>query len=185
MIPNFFFQGWLFRNPVGIKRYRKEIVENLKPSQEVERSVDDKIKKIRKKYDLIVGVHIRQRDYRHWRGGEFYYSPEKFDVALNDFKSYYESKGSVCFVVCSDEEIDQKKFTNVDFVFGPGDMIGDLFILSKTDFIIGTNSTFGALASYLGDIPFKVMKNERKYNWSFYLNKEAYFENRDCTVVCY
>jgi hypothetical protein len=101
-------------------------------------------------------------------------------------KKYLDQKQEkYCFLVCSDEKIKEGKFPNINFIFGPGNEIEDLFILSKTDFIIGSDSTFGAFASYYGNIPMKIMKNKNNCNWEYYFNKEKYFENKDNTTVQY
>ena len=42
-------------------------------------------------------------------------------------------------------------------------MIEDLLTLSMCNEIIGSNSTFGSLAAYLGNIPFFVFDRQKKY----------------------
>ena len=60
----------------------------------------------------------------------------------------------------------------------------DLFLLSKTDIILGSNSTFSAFASYYGNIPLVVMQKE-KMDWDYYADKKSYFENKYSTFVSY
>jgi len=180
-----FFDGWLFRNPDGIEKYREEIRKKFKPEDEVSRGLDRKMSSLRKKYDKIIGVHIRQGDYRHWQNGKHYFSPTFFNKVLESFKKKLDSQ-DVCFLICSDEPLRESDFPNINSLFNSGNLIEDLFALSRTDLIIGSNSTFGAFASYYGDIPFKVVKGEfpKEINWEYYLNK-GYFENKGSTVVKY
>jgi hypothetical protein len=87
------------------------------------------------------------------------------------------------FIICSDEKIDLKKFKNLNISQNTGNEIEDLFLLAKTDFIIGANSTFGAFASYYGNIPFLVF--DHKIDWGYYFDKKYYFENKYSTMVNY
>jgi len=66
---NIYLDGWLFRNPVGLLKYRKEIKSYFRPKKRITSLVDSHIKNLRDRYQNIVGVHIRQGDYRVWRGG--------------------------------------------------------------------------------------------------------------------
>ena len=59
--------------------------------------------------------------------------------------------------------------------------IEDLFTLSSTDFIISSNSTFGAMASYLGNIP-AIPFSRDNIKWNKYLNKQGYFDNKEFIV---
>lgn len=176
--------SWLFRDAVAIEKYRAEIKNKFKPKEKIEKKLDNIIKDLRAKYDKIIGVHIRQGDYRYWKDGIYYFPPESFNVVLEDFRKHLSNQ-KICFVICSDEDLKKESFPSINVIFGPGDLIEDLFILSKTDLIIGSNSTFGAFASYYGDIPFKVIKKNEDYNWDYYLNKNGYFKNKDCTAVVY
>jgi len=54
-------------------------------------------------------------------------------------------------------------------------------LLAATDIIIGSDSTFGAFASYYGNLPFIVF--EKKIDWNYYKDKKYFFENKKCTTV--
>src|SRR3989344_883034 len=64
-----YLDGWLFRNSVGLEKYRAEIREYCRPRKNIQDNVESTIKELGGMYDKIVGVHIRQGDYRTWRNG--------------------------------------------------------------------------------------------------------------------
>src|SRR3989344_125147 len=58
-----YMDGWLFRNPVGMKKYRKEIITYFTPQKDISASIEKTLGDLRRKYSYLVGVHIRQGDY--------------------------------------------------------------------------------------------------------------------------
>lgn len=180
-----FFDGWLFRNPVGIQKYRKEIRGYFKPRQDIENSVKVHIKKLRDKFSHVVGVHIRQGDYKQWRGGAYFVPQTRVREILDEYLTTTNRKSTeTCFVITSDDPVDASLFNGLNISVSKENAVHDLFLLSSTDIIIGSNSTFGAFASYYGNIPSVVMQKERM-NWDYYVDKKTYFENKYSTMVHY
>ena len=180
-----YLDGWLFRNPVGLNKYREEIKKYLQPKKQVASLVDLNIKNLRDRYQNIVGVHIRQGDYRQWRDGAYYIEQKRVREILNE---YLEKTGldktKTCFAITSDGQINASLFEGLNIFVSKGNMVHDLFFLAKTDVIIGSNSTFGAFASWYGNIPHIVFQKE-KMDWEYYKDKKTYFENKYCTFVQY
>lgn len=179
----FYFKGWLFRNPVGIEKYRKEIGDYFAPNQCIRRKIDATILPLRKKFKTIVGVHIRQGDYRDFQQGRLFFT--QIEV-LAFIKEYMKHTGKdpeeTVFVLCSDEILDPNIFSEIHTIFPRGDAVEDLFTLAKTDVVIGPDSTFGAFASYYGNIPFIVL-DHNGVDWKYYQNKQEYFENKKNTLT--
>jgi len=178
-----FFDGWLFRNPEGILGYRARIREYLRPNESIERSVTGFMTGVREIYQHVVGVHIRQGDYRHHDGGKYYIAPRDIARILTDYLHRTERK-YVGFVLCSDESLDAADFAGLPVVFARGSEVSDLFTLAACDLIIGSNSTYGAFASYYGDVPFLVF-SRGPTDWSGIDAKCGYEENKNATMVCY
>ena len=180
-----YFDGWLFRNPVGLEKFRKEVVTYLRPRQDTERAVEKQMQDLRSKFANVVGVHIRQGDYKTWRGGAFSIPQTRVREIFNE---YLKINGlnviETCFTITSDGPIDESLFSGLKVVISKDSAVHDLFLLSKTDVIIGSNSTFGAFASYYGNIPFIVMQKD-SMDWEYYSGKEAYSENKYSTFVHY
>lgn len=185
------FSGWLFRNPVGIEIYRKEIQEYFRPKSCVLKTIAETIAPLRKQYQQVIGVHVRQGDYKHWLGGQYFLSQKH---VRNTLEAYLQKRSlstkNVCFVVASDGPIDRPAFLGLNVVVSKNGPVEDLFMLSQTDAVIGSNSTFGDFAAYYGNIPHIVITND-PMDWDYYTEKNAlsysakFFPNKYCTWVHY
>jgi hypothetical protein len=180
-----YFDGWLFRNPVGITKYRKEIVNYFKPNPKIEKSVREFIKSLRKRYNYIVGLHIRQGDYKTFKGGKYFIEQERVRQIIDEYMSFFKKDSlETCFVITSDGKIEEKYFKGLNYVISDKNAVEDLFILSATDIIIGSDSSFGDFAAYYSDIPHIIFKKE-KIDWDYYTGKDKYFQNKYCAMVQY
>ena len=120
------------------------------------------IKDLRTRYQTIVGIHIRQGDYEVWRYGAYFIAQQRVREIIDEYLSVFgKNKEQTCFVVTSDGPVEEKYFSGLNTVVSKGNAVTDLFLLASTDIIIGSNSTFGAFASYYGNIPFVVMQKEK------------------------
>ena len=167
------FSGYAFRNPAGMTKYHQFLTEYSSPHPEVTLATDEFIAAARKKHDKLVGVHIRQDDYRTFLGGKYYFSPEQVALILHDFIAKAGLK-SVCFVISSDEKIKPEIFSGLNVLFGSGEMMEDIFMLTKTDLIIGSNSSFSIFAAWYGDIPMKIF-SAQPIDWSEFLAQKKFF----------
>lgn len=178
-----FVSGGVFRNPVGLKKYHVDIVRALAPSPFVEEARDTLVEPLRSRYHSVVGVHLRQGDYAEFKGGKFKITQERVSAILSEYckhKNY--APDEVCFVITSDGIVDTKTFDGMNIVVSDHSVGEDLFILASCDAVIGSDSTFGNFASYLGDIPHIIMKNE-PIDWDYYADKKGYFINKYFTVM--
>lgn len=180
-----YFDGWLFRNPVGIQKYRKEILEYFKPRQDIEHNIQTRIKNLRGEFKNIVGVHIRQGDYETWRGGAYFIPQTRMREIMDEYLDATGSKAAeTCFVITSDGPIDASLFDRFNIATRTENAVYDLFLLSSTDAVIGSNSTFGAFAAYYGNIP-HIVATKEPMDWNYYRNRNEFFENKYCTFVYY
>lgn len=180
-----YFDGWLFRNPVGLEKYRERIRDYFAPRSDIDQNVHETVTALRSQYRTVIGVHIRQGDYRDWRGGAYFLPQTRVREILNEYlkERRLESSHS-CFLITSDGPIDTDVFSGLNIHVNHGDVVEDLFLLSSTEAVLGSNSTFGAFASYLGNIPFIVMQ-EDSMEWEYYRGMNQYFENKYATFVRY
>ncbi len=156
-------QGWNFRNPVGIDKYHKQISTFLTPKKELMEKVESFISNKRRGGKKLIGVHIRQGDYKVFLGGSLYFSPKEVSEILMYFiKVRRIDRTKTRFVIFSDGDIDLGVFRGIDVTKGPGHVIKDLFALSMCDAIIGSNSTYGAFASYYGRKPLYFFDRDKK-----------------------
>lgn len=187
-IKTLYTKGWMFRNPIGIQKWRKEIIQYFRPSKITEKNIYNFITNLRKNYRHIIGVHIRQGDYKTWKnmnGKSLYFEQGEVRKILDEYLDFAEinSKETV-FVLCSDGKINGEQFKGLNIVMKHGTPVEDIFTLSATDCILGSDSTFGGFASYYGNIPFIIFERP-VVDWDYYRSKKGYFENNKSTVIFY
>lgn len=161
----FYIDGWTFRNPVGIKKYRNKIIEAFRPKREFIQKANKFIDKV-KQNNYLIGVHIRQGEYKskNFEGGAWYFNEREVAEILKEYlKKEKLDARKVLFILCSDGLINLSLFSDLNIKLGPGLMIEDLIVLSKCNLILGSNSTFGSFSAYFGNIPFFIFDRQKKY----------------------
>ncbi|MFH0854067.1 MAG: alpha-1,2-fucosyltransferase [bacterium] len=178
-----YLRGWLFRNPEGIKKFHPEIKKYFKPRNEIAERVNNFMQLSRKNYKEIVGVHIRQNDYKIYEQGKYFFSQNEVRNFLEDYiKFFKKNRDEILFVICSDGLINTAYFKGLNVKISFEGAIDDLFILSLCDIIIGSDSTFSAFAAYYGDIPIAIFSRPR-INWNnFNATKKFNYANASILV---
>src|SRR3989344_463054 len=151
-----YIDGWTFRNPLGLKKYHDQIIQSFKPKEEIIQRANQFIKQIRKD-DFLVGVHIRQGEYKskNFMDAKLYFKENEVADILRDYlRKENKDPQKVLFILCSDEALNLSSFSGLKIQIGIGIMMEDLITLSMCDIIIGSNSTFGSFAAYFGNILF-------------------------------
>lgn len=178
-----FFDGWLFRNPIGLKNYRERIISAFCPRRNIVNKIIDITSTLRNKFNRVIGVHIRQGDYSTFKSGRYLISQKRVREILDEYMSKFKiSAKKVVFLLTSDGKIDLEHFRGLNTYQSKENAVTDLFLLSATDTVIGSDSSFGNFASWYGNIPHIVMSSN-PMDWEFYENKKEYFENKYCTLV--
>jgi len=152
--------GWKFSDHAAMKVYREEIIRYFTPVESVKQPAERIILRAREMGDLLVGVHIRQDDYRQWKNGIHFYETERYVQWMQEFAENHPGK-RVVFIVCGSNPIDETLFSRLTLVKGPGLPAGDLHALSLCDKIIGPPSTFSGWASYHGGVPICVLRDSK------------------------
>src|SRR5215831_1191659 len=73
-----FLFGWTFRAPTLVQRHAARLRDYFRIRPEHEAACRQVLARLRQQADLVVGVHIRQGDYRRWRGGKYYFPVSKY-----------------------------------------------------------------------------------------------------------
>jgi hypothetical protein len=180
-----YLAGWLFRNPVGLERYRKEIIEAFRPVEGIEERVAAFLHEKREKFSNVIGVHIRQGDYKTFKGGRYWIEQSRVKEILEEYLRHAGLiREKTCFIICSDGTIDTGAFEGLNTSVSPFSAVEDLFILSGTNAVVGSDSSFGDFAAYYGNIPHIIMAND-PIDWLYYKGKDGYFQNKYCLTVQY
>jgi hypothetical protein len=151
-----FPMGWKFCDHSVLAQYRAKIRHYFTPVKSVRQPAEMIVAHAREKADLLVGVHIRQADYRTWKNGIHFYETERYVQWMRDIAESNPLK-RVIFLICASNRLDETLFSGLPYVNGPGVAAGDLHALSLCDQIIGPPSTFSGWASYYGGAPLCVL----------------------------
>ncbi len=180
-----YLDGWLFRNPVGLEKYREKIRAYFAPKATIQKTIADFLDPIKQTYPNRIGVHIRQGDYRTWRNGAYFIEQKRIHEILEEYLETQKLLAAqTCFIIASDGPINPAIFAGLNIVVSKNGPVEDLFMLSQTDAVIGSNSTFGDFAAYYGNIPHIIATNE-PIDWEYYAGKKTFFPNKYCTWVHY
>lgn len=100
----------------------------------------------------LIGVLIRQTDYRLWEKGCYFYETREYATIMRRLAEGCD----VQFIVASDEYQDLSAFAGLDVAFASGREIGSkhymesFFELSLCDKIVSPPSSFALMAAYVG-----------------------------------
>jgi hypothetical protein len=180
-----YFTGWLFRNPKGIEKWRSELIKAFAPKEEVLKRAGAIIVPLRQKYEKVISIHIRQGDYKDFKGGKYVISQERVREIVTEYiKENNLDIAKTTFVLASDGPVDENLYKDLTVHVTKENAITDLFLLSMTDAVIGSDSSFGAFAAWYGNIPHIIMQ-KGTVDWQYYTDKKRYFENKYSTLVHY
>jgi hypothetical protein len=141
-----------FRDDATLHEHLGVVLDFLRITDSHSKNVSKLISKMRKDCEIIVGMHIRGGDFRTWMDGAYFYDIHYFQEAIDQMKLLLKSE-KVGFLICSNEKWDPALFNGANVYFGPGQIVEDLFALSKADFLIGGYSSYLYWASLSGGAP--------------------------------
>ena len=148
---------YIYTHPSILIRHAEKIRKRLAPvveQSEFEFISDKRIKE----NSLIVGVHIRRGDYRKYQGGRYFFPISMYENLAKSL-TINSSESRFVFLVCSDEHIPDNAFSGLNWIRGPGTILGDLYALSLCDLVMGPVSTFNRASAFLGGIArFEIQK---------------------------
>jgi len=148
-----FAHGWPFRVPTSwLQRHAGKIRDYFRPIEEYDRASREAVDRLRRDADIVVGVHIRQGDYRTWRWGRYFFPASRYAGWMQELAAQFPDR-KVAFFVCSDEPRTADEFPGLSVGLGAGSAMGDLHALAGCDYIFGPQSTFTQWASFYGNKP--------------------------------
>jgi hypothetical protein len=144
--------GWSFRTPSTIGIKHKPVVKRIfTPVAQHREAVGRLAERLRAGSDHVVGVHIRQSDYKNFANGKYFYTLDVYRRVMSELAA--QLKGRTRFLLCSDATLDPTDFADLDVMFGTKHPVEDNYALATCDYIVGPPSTYTAWASYYGDVP--------------------------------
>ena len=135
-------------------KHRSQICDILRFRKTEVLPIENLINEAKKKYDLLLGVHIRQNDYKSFYDGKFYLTLDQYLQSVEHFKSLQQPSQRIGVLICSDdsEALQKIEDTHPDYLFPKGTIAQDMYALSKCDYIIGPKATtMSTWATFIGE----------------------------------
>lgn len=146
-------KGWEFRVSEAIfTKHGDAIRQHFVPLKLHVNNITSLIQKIRKKCDVLVGIHIRQGDYKKFMGGQFFYQVEDYTHLMKVTEVLFPNQ-KVGFLICSNSKQSPQSFADFEFMFANGHLVEDMYALAECDYIMGPPSTYTSWASFYGQVP--------------------------------
>jgi hypothetical protein len=183
-----FFKGWLFRDGwfVGetenLQKHGDAIRAYFQPLKIYQENVAKLILNLKNETDILIGVHIRQGDYRQHQNGRYFYESEQYVKVMELAQALFPHK-KVTFLICSNEK-QSDYFQQFSYVYGNNHIIEDMYALAECDYIIGPPSSYTMWASFYGDKPLYMIRDvnqalEMKSFVHFYQWQGIFHSNED------
>lgn len=151
-----FLSGFYFCAPKCLERHGDTVREAFVPKVNLTNKIERTVRELRNRADMVIGIHMRQGDYRTYCDGIMFYSSAEYYEVMKSLAKQLPNR-RLCFLICSDEEQDAAYFSGLDVVVSNGGAIDDLYRLAQCDYIVGPNSTYSQWSSWWGKVPLHVL----------------------------
>lgn len=141
-------------------KHADELRAYFRPIRSIEERVFEWTQQARVNTDLLIGVHIRQGDYKNHDNGMLFYETKEYAEVMQKVAALFPSQ-KIRFLVCSNVTQNKQELSALDWTPGPGGEIEDLYALATCDYLVGASSSYTQWASFFGRVP-RLVYN-RKY----------------------
>jgi len=144
--------GWRIASWSLLDRHQAAVRGFFRPARDVAAGPGAFVGALRRRHDFVIGVHIRQGDYRDWHDGRFHFAMEQYGRWIRQALELHAGQNPVAVVV-SDAPLAAG--------FGRGlpvqqrrdrPAMEDWTTLSLCDVILCAPSTFAATAAFQGGV---------------------------------
>jgi len=150
--------AWLFRDFINIRKHAERVRTFFTPIEKHFSAVSSLISRARNDSELLVGLHIRQGDYKRWQGGKYFFTTSEYAAIMRRFAATMPEK-RINFLICSNEKQDERIFQGLNYVMGNNHQLEDMYAFAQCDFLIGPPSTYTSWASFYGSVPLFTLHN--------------------------
>lgn len=148
--------GWHFRVQNLVDKHTDELIRKytLKKTFYAGNPFIDKLITIKNKNTIIIGMHIRRGDYKHFENGKYCFHDDVYKKYMKTIQDYLEKtyQRKCMFVIFSNEITSFK--TAEDIYVSNNAWYIDHLAMSQCDFLIGPPSTFTMWAAFMGRIQY-------------------------------
>jgi hypothetical protein len=115
-----------------------------------------------KEYEIIIGIHIRRKDYRQWQGGKYAYDDASYNHFIEAMVKFFPGK-KIIVLYFSDEILKSSNlYQSVDTIVSKNKYYIDYQLMGKCNYLLGPPSTFTTWASFLYRIPYLHIENSQQ-----------------------
>jgi hypothetical protein len=149
--------GWRLRDWALFAKHQDPVREFLKPAPRFYDIANPFIAKLREKHHPLIGLLIRQTDYRKWEDGKFFMSTERYRSCLEKLRDRLGPAAG--FVLGADEPQPPNAFDGLPFYWATGaagqtgHYLETFAELSLCDYVVSVPSTFSSWAAFFGRKP--------------------------------
>lgn len=150
--------GWKIANWPLFEKHAAAVREFFRPAPEHAQAAADFVGGLRRAHDLVIGVQLRQTDYRAWHAGRFLFSTTQYAGWLRQIAALHPGR-RLAFVVTSEVTHEPAAFAGLPVFFAGGSAnaggpaIRSWAELARCDVIVSPPSTFSATAAWIGGVP--------------------------------
>jgi hypothetical protein len=147
-------KGFHFTAKDLVTKHRERICKILDFRSSLKSPIDSILQKARSQYSLILGVHIRENDFKDFYDGKYFVSADHYLKLIDQFKKL-KSEKSVGALICSDSTkiLDEIEEQYPYYILPKGSVAQDMYALSQCDYILGPQATtMSAWASFYGNV---------------------------------
>lgn len=170
-------KGWQFRASASFAVHAPAIRAALAPRESIRRCAARRVEAARREADVVVGVHVRQGDYRQFLDGRYCFELDVYRRWMHELVEQFSPR-TVAFVLTSDARLPHDAFAGLHAAQANGDAIEDMHTLATCDCIIGPPSTFSAWASFAGQTPLSVMLDAHAHADPAVAERVSHFDER-------
>jgi hypothetical protein len=117
------------------------------------------VDRLRRQYDFLIGVVVRQGDYREYSGGRFFFTSEQYAAWMREAVATFRDRGRIGFLIASDEAQNPAVFAGLPahfatgFAVGEGHYLENLAELGCCDLVMSTATSFGCWGAFINRAP--------------------------------
>ena len=142
-------QGYHFRHAPWAERHADLLRRFFLPLAEYRTLADAVVLDLRRTCDVVVAVHLRHGDYKTHLDGRFFWEAPVYRGFMDRMTTLL-APAKVGFLICSNARHQPSDFTGLTWRPGPGSVPGDLYAMSRCDYILGPPSSFSSWAAFQG-----------------------------------
>ena len=158
-------------NELALK-YREKIVKTLTFRKKYTDPIQAQLQKFRNTHKVLLGVHIRQNDFKDFYDGQFYHSCEIYRKHITNFIGFFNDPSDVGIVICTDDLSVLDDFWDFRPMMPKGNVAQDIYALSQCDYILSAKATtMSNWSAYYNDRPiYRINKDQLPKNIQEYKN---------------